>query len=138
MLERVPQEAVAELSKRSAMDFDTPHSRNRRAMPLPLDDNAATYAVDDLHRLEIILRSQTPRSGNYFDARNQTNAFTCRMLHDAAGTSAEKMQQLQSSLQRCKTDVQKLTIAVRVKRHMLALRILGHASSQMTTLEQQA
>merc|ERR1712093_559414 len=43
------------------------------------EPGAALYALDDLHRLDLILRTQRPPSGSYTEARNQTDNFVCRL-----------------------------------------------------------
>merc|ERR1712100_617583 len=75
MLERLPEAEVSRLSKRGSIDFESRHSRHCRALSLPLSSNSALYAMDDLHRLDLILQTQRPPSGSYTEARNQTEAF---------------------------------------------------------------
>lgn len=124
MLERVPEAEVSRMSKRDAINFEASHSRHCRALAFPLSSNNALYAMDDLHRLDLILRTQRPPSGSYTEARNQTEAFVCRLRQTPKEVSFERVKQLEVAFQR-KTGVQKLVHAVRIKRHVLALRILG-------------
>merc|ERR1711939_1043037 len=58
--ENVHQSLLAGLPAKEVIDFNSPHSENRRALPIPLSETAAKYAMDDLHRLEAVLRSQCP------------------------------------------------------------------------------
>ncbi|CAE7309116.1 cspA [Symbiodinium microadriaticum] len=52
MLERVPAELLVDLPSKSQIDWHAHHSRNQRALHLPLSCAEATYAMDDLHRIE--------------------------------------------------------------------------------------
>merc|ERR1711939_544405 len=124
MIEQLPEAEVSRLSKRHAIDFEACHSRHRRALSLPLSSNSVLYAMDDLHRLDLILQTQRPPAGSYNEARNQTEAFICRLRQTPKDVSLERVKQLVGTFQR-NTGVQKLTHAVRIKRHILALRILG-------------
>jgi len=90
----------------------------------PYEYNAAIYAMDDLHRLDLILRTQRPPSGSYTEARNETEAFVCRLRDTPKDVSLERIKQLEGFFQRS-IGAKKLTLAVRIKRHVVALRILG-------------
>jgi len=68
MLERVPQHLRAALPDKASVEFDRPHSFNRRALNWPLREHEAAYACDDLHRLEAIVVSQIPPNGGYATA----------------------------------------------------------------------
>lgn len=124
MLERLPEAEVSRLTKRDAIDFEASHSRHRRALAFPLSSNNSLYAMDDLHRLDLILRTQRPPSGSYAEARNQAEGFVCRLRQTPKEVSLERVKQLEGAFQR-KTGAQKLVHAVRIKRHVVALRILG-------------
>ena len=61
MLQRVPYNAVKGLpSKELPGDFYAPQAANRRCLTLPMDHAFTAYALDDLHRIEAILLTQTP------------------------------------------------------------------------------
>jgi hypothetical protein len=85
MLERVPEKLKAALPNKTSVEFDMPHSWNRRALRLPLQNHEARYAADDLHRLEAILLSQYPPNGGYTAAFVQTAELMVRVDSDLFG-----------------------------------------------------
>jgi len=139
MLDRLPPESVAGLPNKSVIDFDTPHARNCRALELPFGVQEATYAVDDLHRLDAILRSQKPDTGCYLAAQSQTSIMVSMVLNNVAGASMLKMQQYARMLAN-KTGVKRQVIAVRIRRHLIALRRIGPdgCCEEFSTLEKEA
>jgi len=84
----VQSELTDALPEKEQIDFDFFHSRNQRSMPLPLTTNDATYAVDDLHRIEAILRSQTPNKGSFASAKLQTLEIANKIMMDPHGVNA--------------------------------------------------
>lgn len=91
------------------------------------------YAVDDLHRLEAVLRTQKPAGGNYLQARSRSSAVVSAILKSPAGLSNEKLRAYGEKLKKS-TGNQRLAIAVRTKRHLLALRhLLAAAGSDEAT-----
>jgi hypothetical protein len=87
MLERVPCHAMRSLpSKDLPPTFFEPFGFHKRCFPLPMDDSLASYAVDDLHRIEAILETQPPPSGNYKGAKMHTETFIASL-----NTSANPM-----------------------------------------------
>jgi len=130
MLEQLPPESIAGLPAKDVIDFNTAHARNRRALALPLSREVARYAVDDLHRLDAILRSKKPsgtNNGAYAQAHSHTMGFISRMLSSPAAVSADKLRQYAKMLKRDE-GVRRLAIAVRVKRHLLAVRHIASVS----------
>merc|ERR1712086_166311 len=90
----------------------------------------ARYAVDDLHRLDAILRSKKPsgtNNGAYAQAHSHTMGFISRMLSSPAAVSADKLRQYAKMLKRDE-GVRRLAIVVRVKRHLLAVRHIASVS----------
>ncbi|CAE8583735.1 unnamed protein product, partial [Polarella glacialis] len=85
MLERVPPEIIERLPQKEWIDFDQPHSYNRRALRWPLHPEEARYATDDLHRLDVIVATQVPESGGYAQALATTKAITDRIEADPDG-----------------------------------------------------
>jgi|Transcript_77084 hypothetical protein len=85
MLERVPRQLLEHLPDKACVEFDLPHSINRRALRWPLQCHEARYAADDLHRLEAILQSQVPPSGGYGSAMILTAEIMSRIEHDPFG-----------------------------------------------------
>mmetsp|Transcript_36520 Transcript_36520/g.79972 ORF Transcript_36520/g.79972 Transcript_36520/m.79972 type:complete len:503 (+) Transcript_36520:41-1549(+) len=124
MLERLPAESIAGLPQKAGIDFDTAHSLNCRALPLPLEKKLATYAVDDLHRLEAVLRSYKVASGAYAQAERTTSSLFSLILSRPSASTDAKIRQMQSLLP-VKTGVARLALAVRIKRHLMALRRLA-------------
>eukprot|EP00931_Biecheleriopsis_adriatica_P018432 TRINITY_DN12921_c0_g1_i2.p1 TRINITY_DN12921_c0_g1~~TRINITY_DN12921_c0_g1_i2.p1 ORF type:complete len:326 (+),score=50.72 TRINITY_DN12921_c0_g1_i2:40-1017(+) len=84
-LERVPPELLARLPNKEWIDFDLPHSMNRRALRWPLREEEARYAVDDLHRLDVIVSTQIPESGGYVHALTMTDSIIGRIEGDPDG-----------------------------------------------------
>ena len=74
MLERVPRSAVKGLpGKDLPGDFYAPKARNRRCVALPMSRTFTLYAVDDLHRIEAILCTQSPSGGSFRAAKAETD-----------------------------------------------------------------
>lgn len=123
MLKRLPVESLAGLPYKESIDFTTPHAFNRRALHTPLSLEEAKYAIDDLHRLDVVLINEKPASGSYLSAASQSSAMVSLILHNVAGSSTTKLQHYEGMLNR-KLGLEKQSIAVRIKRHLIALR--GH------------
>jgi len=121
MLERVPAKLLEKLPQKNSLDFDTPHAANRRALGLPLSDQDATYAVDDLHRLDGILQTQKPATGTFALAQSHTSSLNSLILHNIAGASSDKLRKHEAMLKR-NAGKRRLCSAVRIKRQLLALR----------------
>lgn len=119
MLESVPPRLLAGLPNKAQIDFDAFHSRNRRAMPVPLSRRDAAYAMDDLHRIDAILHSMAPSGGSYAGARRATEQILEATRADPFGLNS-----LVSELQwfEKKWGVKKLAKAVGIKRQILAIR----------------
>mmetsp|Transcript_128071 Transcript_128071/g.410451 ORF Transcript_128071/g.410451 Transcript_128071/m.410451 type:complete len:532 (-) Transcript_128071:57-1652(-) len=136
MLKRLPPKSVAGLPDKVAaggMDFTAAQARHRRALELPMAAAVVQYAVDDLHRLEAVLRTQKPAGGNYLQARSRSSAVVSAILKSPAGLSTEKLRAYGEKLKKS-TGEQRLAIAVRTKRHLLALRhLLAAAGSDEAT-----
>jgi hypothetical protein len=66
-------------SKALPGDFYDPQSRNKRCFLFPLSQTLAKYSVDDLHRVEAILETQTPSNGSYTTAKRDTSAITAAL-----------------------------------------------------------
>lgn len=122
MLERVPRQFVAGLPAKSQIDFDSFHSKNRRCMPLPLSVTDAMYAMDDLHRIEAILRSQSPPGDSYGQARRSTDITIAETRGDPYGIKGLKSELMWFEK---KTGQKKVVKAVEIKRHVLTIRARG-------------
>ena len=86
MLERVPRSAVRGLpGKELPGDFYSPQARNRRCVALPMSRNFTLYAVDDLHRIEAILRTQTPSGGSFRAAKSATDRVVQQLEEPGGG-----------------------------------------------------
>jgi len=122
MLERIPARFVEGLPSKGQIAFDEFHSRNRRAMALPLSRIHAAYAMDDLHRIEAILRSKPPPGGSYQRARDMTDVTVRQTREDPFG-----LKSLRTDMEwfKNKRGVGMLSMAVRIKRHILAMRARG-------------
>eukprot|EP00397_Hematodinium_sp_SG-2012_P024780 GEMP01025833.1.p1 GENE.GEMP01025833.1~~GEMP01025833.1.p1 ORF type:complete len:283 (-),score=57.76 GEMP01025833.1:1225-2073(-) len=79
MLAKVPNHVLSMLPSKDIIDFDQAHAYNQRALPLPFSHEAALYSVDDLHRLEAVLRTQRPPICFSFDGgfKGRENAGIC-------------------------------------------------------------
>lgn len=120
MLDRVPQELIAQLPKKEWIDFDQPHSLNRRALRWPLREEEARYAVDDMHRLDIIVSTQIPEAAGYLLAFNMTEQIVLRIENDPDGIAW-----LQNELmwfERKMPGTQRRSKAVQLARHIKGLR----------------
>mmetsp|Transcript_22803 Transcript_22803/g.81387 ORF Transcript_22803/g.81387 Transcript_22803/m.81387 type:complete len:344 (+) Transcript_22803:112-1143(+) len=82
MLERVPPTALP--PKAGHMDYSGQAS-NRRALPLPLTAGLAKYAMDDLHRIEVILQTQRPSEQPYAATTAQTASFLASLEEPSCG-----------------------------------------------------
>jgi len=117
MLQHVPAQFTRGLPDKEQIDFGSFHSRNRRSMPLPLSARNAAYAMDDLHRIQAILMSQTPAGGSYKVAKSLTDETVKQTRADPYGLHA-----LQAELQwlNRKMGTKKIASAVEIKRRILA------------------
>lgn len=124
MLQRVPAASVAGLPGKDVIDFAGGHSKNQKVLTLPLPADVACYAVDDLHRLDAILRTQKPKPGSYSQARNDTDMFCLLAFQNPASTSQTKLQSY-DLMMRKQTGTKRAVAAVAIKRHIMAARMLG-------------
>jgi len=124
MLERLPSEAkpVDLPSKDAAIDFTRSHAFNRRALQLPLPTQVATYAMDDLHRLDLVLQHQRP-SGNagYMQALNVTDALHCVLFQKPVVYCSDQLRRWHVTLHKI-TGLGRQMKAVQIKRTMMALK----------------
>merc|ERR1712046_81806 len=60
VLESLPSVYLKQLPPKGEINFDGFHGRNRRIFSTPMEIVFATYAIDDLHRIEFILRCKIP------------------------------------------------------------------------------
>lgn len=74
MLTRVPLSIQEGLPRKGQNDY-SPHAMNKRVWHFPMLPELQLYAMDDLHRIECILRSQTPQEGSYYGAKRQTTQW---------------------------------------------------------------
>jgi len=139
MLERLPASSLKGLPGKAAIDFRGAHAFNRRAIHLPLEPQEVAYAVDDLHRLDAILRSQIPRSGSYLQAQSQSSSVVSLILQSPASASADKLRAYSARLSK-RTGLERQEIAVRAKRHIMAVRraISEGAVDEFSMLEKEA
>jgi len=127
MLEHVRSELLEGLPGKEQIDWDAFHSRNERALPIPLERSSAIYAVDDLHRIEAIIGSKRPPSGSHVEAREVTERMLLELRADPHGL--KRLESLLGWLQR-REGVVKTVKAVQIVRHVLTLRDAG-----LTTVE---
>merc|ERR1712113_976433 len=121
MLEHVPQALVDRLPEKDQIDWDASHSLNRRALQFPLLPQTVTYAIDDLHRIEAILRSQAP-SKPYREALQETKEVLIAMGEDPYGLISLK--QKHESILRSHGKKQ-IAVVVEVMRHIISLELRG-------------
>jgi len=118
MLERLPSNLVAALPDKKQIDWHAFHSQNRRALHLPMSIMEATYAMDDLHRIEAILATQRPKESSYEAARQTTEEVLAEVKADPCGW---KSLERNESFYYKSLGVRKLSCAVRLVRHSMAL-----------------
>lgn len=124
ILERVPPDFMAELPKKECIDFNMPHSLNKRALSWPLREVEARYAVDDLHRLDMILRTQVPLcGGGYLAALAMSTEIMGVIDSDPDGLAW--LQRELSFFERKRPGVQRRAQAVQLARHIKTLRAQG-------------
>jgi len=118
-LAQVPSEITKALPDKKGIDFDGPHSKNRRALVLPLGEQEARYAADDLHRVEAVLRSLKPEGGTYQPAKAVTDQVAANLAADPAG-----LQKLERDLNWFKglVGMKREKRAVEIARHVTAVR----------------
>lgn len=119
MLERLPSNLVSALPDKKQIDWHAYHSQNRRALHLPMSVMEATYAMDDLHRIEAILVTQKPKESSYQAARRNTEEVLADVKADPCGW---KSLERNESFYHKSLGVRKLSCAVRLVRHSMALR----------------
>jgi len=112
-------EITSALPDKKGLDFDTPHSKNRRALVLPLGELEARYAADDLHRIEAVLRGSTPETGAYLQAKAVSDQVAANLAADPAG-----FRKLQTDLDWFQTLVghKRDKRAVEITRHVMSVR----------------
>lgn len=74
-IESLPRSATRGLPSKSQLedrDFYAPQARNRRCVTFPMPPQFTRYSVDDLHRIEAILRAKRPPTGSYRHAESMT------------------------------------------------------------------
>jgi len=124
MMERLPSEILpVDLpSKNACIDFSRNHAFNRRALQLPLPTQVAAYAMDDLHRLDLVLQHQRP-SGNagYVQALNATDALHCVLFQKPVVYCSDQLRRWHATLQKI-TGLGRQMKAVQIKRTMMALK----------------
>jgi hypothetical protein len=128
MLDRVPKSLLIQLPDKACVEFDLPHSHNRRALRWPLQSHEAKYAADDLHRLEAILQSQKPQDGGYGTALVLTSQIMNRIENDPLGM--EWLANEMNFFQRKPPGTQRRAKAVQLVRHIKTLpaRIPGYGA----------
>lgn len=120
MLDQVPATLTAGLPEKEQIDWDAAHCQNRRALRLPMSSRDVAYAVDDLHRIEVILRSRRPPSGSYAEARNASWQVLQGIRGDPMGLDVlQKDFQWFERLQ----GVKRMVCAVKIMRHLTSLRL---------------
>eukprot|EP00931_Biecheleriopsis_adriatica_P045922 TRINITY_DN26322_c0_g1_i1.p1 TRINITY_DN26322_c0_g1~~TRINITY_DN26322_c0_g1_i1.p1 ORF type:complete len:228 (-),score=49.83 TRINITY_DN26322_c0_g1_i1:35-616(-) len=85
VLRHVPATLKSDLSSKEVIPFDDLFSQNLCVWVPPIDRKKAMYAVDDIHRIEAILRSQRPLKGSYQEAARTTQSVLQEMLKDPNG-----------------------------------------------------
>mmetsp|Transcript_9105 Transcript_9105/g.12919 ORF Transcript_9105/g.12919 Transcript_9105/m.12919 type:complete len:224 (-) Transcript_9105:712-1383(-) len=75
MLNRLPYGATSSLPFKVCKSMYEPFGYNKRTLPLPMTHDLALYAVDDLHRIEIILENKCPVNGSFRSAKQSTERF---------------------------------------------------------------
>lgn len=132
MLEHVPPRCLEGLPSKEQIDFDSIHAQNRRAFARPVGRCAAAYAVDDLHRIEAVLRYKVPAAGSYAPARGETENMMQELLADPYG-----MQAFQETVWRFqkRSGAGKACKAVELMRHIVSLRA---RKAQLTPKQQAA
>jgi len=121
MLQRLPPKSVEGLAEKAALDFNGAHAFNRFAFHLPLEPKEVTYALDDIHRVEAILRNQSPRGGSYLQAQSVSSTIVSLILRNPASASATKLRQYQEELGK-RSGLERQETAVRIKRHLMTVR----------------
>jgi len=117
MLTRLPKESISKLPNKEQIDWHKHHSKNQRALALPMSTEQARYACDDLHRIEAILEYGEPET-SYQKARELTENEIAKIKADPCGwASLEK--HLSYYLQRAGEE--QLSYAVRIARHCKTL-----------------
>jgi len=145
-LEKIHRKHLTGLPAKEQVDFDHFHSQNRRALTLPLPQLHAAYAMDDLHRIEAILRRLQPGQqgrppGPAWDniwslraAREQTDQVLAGIEADPVG-----MEAIRSQLQWFEAaedgSVKKTVKAVELKRRVLSARSRGGHDSLLDSVE---
>jgi len=136
MIERLPSETLpVDLpNKNDCIDFSRSHAFNRRALQLPLPTRVATYAMDDLHRLDLVLQHQRP-SGNagYMQALDVTDALHCVLFQKPVMYCSDQLRRWHATLYKI-TGLGRQMKAVQIKRTMMALKRFVPADEIATQL----
>lgn len=124
MLKQVPELLMLGLPEKEQVDWDSIHSCNRKALELPLSSRVAAYAIDDLHRIEAILRSQLPQGDSYEEAKLATQRVLKDIREDPQGLKS--LQEQVYWLERSASDSKRRGAkAVAIARHVVSLRLRG-------------
>mmetsp|Transcript_128720 Transcript_128720/g.412346 ORF Transcript_128720/g.412346 Transcript_128720/m.412346 type:complete len:473 (+) Transcript_128720:74-1492(+) len=139
MLEQVPTSLLTNIPDKGQIDFDKFHVLNQRAMPLPLNRSNAVYAIDDLRRIEAILKSQVPPGRSYKVARARTLQSILEIAGDKLGL--KDLRDSEMYFQRSKKigGVRCQAKAVALMRHIQSLRLRGeNITTELDTIERDA
>jgi len=122
MLTHLPPDRLVGLPNKEQIDFDSFHCMNRQALAPPISVHAAKYAMDDLQRIEIILRGKVPVGGSFLAAKDATDRMLQDLLADPCGLQAlrEELNRFQR-----RSGPGKTVKAVEIMRHMVSLRYRG-------------
>ncbi len=73
--QRVPYSFKKQLPGKDIHQDWSPRAYNRRCVPLPISRGFALYAMDDLHRIDAIVRSQDMALRRYLATKEETKRF---------------------------------------------------------------
>lgn len=116
-MKRMLEKCRCSLPDKDQIDFDTPHSRNQRSMPLPLSANSAVYSVDDLHRIAVILQQHRVPHWDLTKAKSMT--ILQQIANDQHGLKALSEEWVWFCKKR---GLKKQVAAVKLQRHIHASR----------------
>merc|ERR1712087_350274 len=106
------EEAQALPAKGEQVDWERYHSRNARAFGAPLDRRRTVYAIDDLHRLDYLLRFASLDREALFLARLTSRDMLQRLKRDPYGL--QSLGETHKRIVKARSDKLKLSRVVQV------------------------
>uniref|UniRef100_A0A7S4WAU1 CSD domain-containing protein n=1 Tax=Alexandrium monilatum TaxID=311494 RepID=A0A7S4WAU1_9DINO len=116
---QVPKRLLSGLPRRDHVDTDALQAGNHRVIITPLSSRCAAHALDDIHRMEAIIRSKVPTGGLYAPAQEATDVMLSELVSDPHGLRSLGQQK---GWFEASSGARRTAHAVAIQRHIISLR----------------